>query len=190
MFVAFFLVFFFLQKKFTIFLPPLDPAPLTHPLVLLFYIMVYNVVWSRSHWWEALRRRQAAWFTGRGPRLEVRLLLWDGGYFPIGLEFGVVGGVGAQGGVLPPHLQVLAGSRQLLHSLWKQSKRRQDVISHIFRSIHRFSYSRQSRHRWKPRGATFPTKLSLTFLISRFSWTVNSNSFPVCLWVCNSLEES
>lgn len=54
---------------------------------------------------------------GQAGPLEMRLLLWDGGYFPVGLEFGVVGSVGAEGGVFPPHFQVFAGSRQLLYSL-------------------------------------------------------------------------
>lgn len=53
--------------------------------------------------------------------LEMCFLLWDSGYFPVGLEFCVVGSVGAEGGMFPPHFQVLAGSCQLLHSLLEEN---------------------------------------------------------------------
>lgn len=62
--------------------------------------------------------------------LEMRLLLWDGGYFPINLKFGIVGGIRTQGGVFPSHLQVLTGSRQLLHSLQTQIRGRLSFFHH------------------------------------------------------------
>lgn len=53
----------------------------------------------------------------------MRLLLWDGGYFPISLKFCVVGGVRTEGGEFPSHFEVWAGSRQLLHSLQRKRER-------------------------------------------------------------------
>lgn len=112
-------------------------------------------------------------------RLEMRLLLWDGGYFPVGLEFGVVGGVGAEGSVLPPHLQVLAGSRQLLHSLRKGRKHRRDGTLSLncaavgfFRFIWPHAASATNAGhvvKWTPGGATFATnQVSLEVVLFSF----------------------
>lgn len=57
---------------------------------------------------------------GGGGPLEMRLLLWDGGYFAVSLEFCIVGSIGAEVGKFPPHFQVLAGGRQLLHPLLEE----------------------------------------------------------------------
>lgn len=64
-------------------------------------------------------------------RLEMRLLLWDGGYFPISLKFCVIGGIRTEGSEFPSHFQVRAGSRQLLYSLQRaRQKEEKEVISH------------------------------------------------------------
>ena len=53
----------------------------------------------------------------------MRLLLWDGGYFPINLEFCVVGSVRTEGGEFPSHFQIFAGSRQFLYSLQREKEK-------------------------------------------------------------------
>lgn len=71
---------------------------------------------------DNLRRSDSKQLDGwdQAAPLEVCFLLWDSGYFAVGLEFCVVGSVGAEGGMFPPHFQVLAGSCQLLHSLLEE----------------------------------------------------------------------
>lgn len=75
---------------------------------------------------DNLRRSDSKQLDGwdQAAPLEMCFLLWDRGYFAVGLEFCVVGSVGAEGGVFPPHFQVLAGSCQLLHSLLEEKNPR------------------------------------------------------------------
>lgn len=85
-------------------------------------------------------------------RLEMRLLLWDGGYFPINLKFGIVGGVRTEGGVFPSHLQVLAGSCQLLHSLQTQIRGHLSFFHHNTASNsikHQVNETNWKKHLWK-----------------------------------------
>ena len=109
----FFLPFFVLQNKNN------TPSHLFH---FLFCVVVDNdvvvVVVCCSFSFVGLIVKTAGSLLGR---LEMRLLLWDGGYFPINLKFSV--SVRTEGGVLPSHFQVRAGSRQLLYSLQRVSGR-------------------------------------------------------------------
>lgn len=92
-----------------------------------------------------------------GAQLEMRLLLWDGGYFPIDLKFRIVGSIRTEGGELPSHFQVWAGSRQLLYSLQREK------IVYLWFS-HRSATSNSSI-----------TRMQLMDIIIRFEGTKDKN---------------